>query len=271
LSSAAVRAFSDSRRAALWSYDREGWREGVSASLENDARPLPRCTPDSRCRFPFAVRSMAIPELQTDDTLQNTRDEFFARVGYAITRWAHVDRCLFALCDYAIGANKEMASAIFYKSPNIGDHLSLANVLLAYSVDEGNKKTWSELYLRIEELLPFRNELAHNPPSQNVSLKVAVDVGPKAPPAEIVAALPNASVGIPDIYWSIRTEGNKLLHKKKRSKNSDIRKEEIVTHIEDVNKLIKSLRAFEASLPQPRVLTPAKSSPPTPPGGSKRG
>jgi hypothetical protein len=217
---------------------------------------------------------MTNPEPPTSPPLfdfTSAADEFFSRVGYAITRWAHIDRSLFNLCDYAIGANKEMASAIFYKSPNIGDHLALANTLLGYCTDEKQQNIWSKIYLRIEGLLPFRNALAHNPPTQNTFMKIALDVGSNAPSSAIISALPKAKMVSPDCYWSIRTEQSKLLHKNKKSKEVNIRKEEIIDHIGSVNDLLKSLREFEASLPQPRALTPAKSSSLARQDSSKRG
>jgi hypothetical protein len=91
-------------------------------------------------------------------------EEFFAAFGYAITRWAHVDRSLFHFCRFALSTTVEKMAIVFYRSQTIGDHLTLVDSLLKVSLSKRRLKQWDHIYKMTQKHLPFRNELAHNPP-----------------------------------------------------------------------------------------------------------
>jgi hypothetical protein len=177
-------------------------------------------------------------------------DQFFSRIGYAITRWAHVDSNLFVFCNFALGTSKEMTAAIFYRSPNIKDHLMLTDALMGYVLSGARLKKWNEIYRIADKHLPFRNDLAHNPPVQVVHL------------AGVIGE-PKFQVPPPKQWWEVSTEPTKLLHKK--GKPVKATKEDVVSHIREVNLLLKAMWDFGKSLPKRRRTRLAKSSRPRPP------
>jgi hypothetical protein len=92
-------------------------------------------------------------------------ERFFFLVGYAISRWAYIDRSLFHLCHFALGTCEKMTAIVVYRSPNIGDHLALTDALMvAAQLQDRYLTQWKRISGKIAALLPFRNDIAHNPP-----------------------------------------------------------------------------------------------------------
>jgi hypothetical protein len=174
-------------------------------------------------------------------------DQFFSRLGYAITRWAHVDRNLFEFCNFAMGTSKEITAVIFHRSPNIKDHLMLTDALMGYVLNKARLKKWEEIRKMVEDNLQFRNDLAHNPPVQVVHLMAVVGE-------------PKFQVPPPKQWWEISTEPTKLLHKKGKPRKAT--KEDIVSHIKNVNVLLNAMWDLGKSLPKRRRTRLAISSRP---------
>jgi hypothetical protein len=171
-------------------------------------------------------------------------ERFFFLVGYAITRWGHVDRALFDFCRFALGTTEEKAAVVFYASPNIGNHLVLADGLMSLSVNNRLLKRWKAIVKMADEHLPFRNELAHNPPVQAIHI--------------IAGGNPKFPIPPPKSWWEITTEQTKLLLKRRQPRTS--KEEDITNHIHAVNKLLKEMWTLRKMLPtRPRRFSAPKA------------
>jgi hypothetical protein len=170
---------------------------------------------------------------ETENEARERMERFFFRVGYAVTRWGHVDRALFDFCRFALGTTEEKTAVVFYRSPNISAHLTLADALLTLSLNNRLLKRWTTIFGMINEHLPFRNELAHNPPVQAV---------------HIIARLGDPNVPVKS-WWEITTERTKLLHGKKPRPRT-AKEEDIIAHIHAVNKLLNEMSSLQKMLPK---------------------
>jgi hypothetical protein len=178
------------------------------------------------------------------DQAQDKFDKFFSRLGYAITRWAHVDANLFEFCHFALGKERELTAAIFYRTPNIKDHLMLTDALMGYALRGKRLNKWKEIYKVANDHLSFRNALAHSPPAQIIEI------------IAVIGGKPKFDVPPPIGYWQISTDERKLLHKKGSKLKITI--EDIVEHIKTVNRLIELMWALGKSLPKRRTMQRAK-------------
>jgi hypothetical protein len=114
------------------------------------------------------VQSLFLALVMTEDDFRKRQERFFFLVGYAITRWAYVDRSLFEFCRFALNTTDRKTAILFYRTPSIGDHSILANALMRDAqLQAQHLKHWEQIVSAIEKLLPFRNDLAHNPPGTN--------------------------------------------------------------------------------------------------------
>ena len=182
-----------------------------------------------------------------EDEFRKKTEWFYFLVGYAITRWAYVDRSLFEFCEFALGATERKTAAVFYRSPSIGDHLTLTDSLMASAeLSPESLKRWGKVSKAIGELLPFRNDLAHNPPVQ-VGF-IAVSTNKNDPSKSNVSESRN--------WLEIRTEPKKLLRPKTRAINATV--ELISEHIQKVEKVQGAIRAL-----QWEVIGPPKGIDPT--------
>jgi hypothetical protein len=186
----------------------------------------------------------------TDDH-QKQRERFFSLVGYAITRWAYIDRSLFDFCKFALNANDIKTAIIFYRSPSIGDHLELTNALMSASGLPPETLEWWNLIAQVaKDQLPYRNDLAHNPPVQTAHITV---VGEHVTKTE---------------QWTeIQTEPTKLLHKSKRSSARKISAtaDQVSDHIRKVEQLEQAIAALRWKLMGPPPgLSPTIQPPPFP-------
>jgi hypothetical protein len=173
----------------------------------------------------------------TEDDFRKRQEKFFFLVGYAITRWAYVDRSLFDFCKFALNTSERKTAIIFYRSPNIGDHLTLTNALMADAqLQPLHKKHWEQIVRAIEALLPFRNDLAHNPPVQTGFMAIAMN---KNDPSKTHATEHKQ-------WWEIRTEPRKLLHRPKNKKLREIKadSDQIFDHIKKVEILEDAISAL---------------------------
>jgi hypothetical protein len=182
---------------------------------------------------------------------------FFFIVGYAITRWAHIDAALFKLCTFALGAGDEKTAQVFYRSPQIGDHLALTDKLMLLALSPTRTKLrneWKQITRDILEHLPFRNHLAHNPPFRDT--------------LTLASYLQQGGDHF-DAVWTISTEKTKLLAKK-----ADVRSTftTILAHSKAADTIIDRLDEFQKKLPKrPRKPRAKREAPNILPGsGSKK-
>jgi len=92
---------------------------------------------------------------------------FLRAVGLCVTRWAFVDRQLFWLFRFALGAATHRAAIVYYNQQTIGRRLTHVDELFR-SLFVGDKwmaesEEWARLRNRVNELLPTRNIVAHQP------------------------------------------------------------------------------------------------------------
>jgi hypothetical protein len=168
-----------------------------------------------------------------DDFLKK-QERFFALAGYAITRWAYIDRSLFDFCKFALGTTDHKTAIVFYRTPSIGDHLGLVNALFdASELPPEALKHWTRISREIGRLLPFRNDLAHNPPVQKVRIMVV-----------------NDGVTRHSEIWQIKTDPTKLLHQPAKKKPRKIEATETVIsdHITKVALLEQAISALRWQL-----------------------
>jgi hypothetical protein len=92
---------------------------------------------------------------------------FLRAVGLCITRWAFVDRQLFRLFRIGIGASTHRAAILYYDQQTISRRLSQVDALLKSAFADAQQKEyeaeWKRLRDRMNELLPTRNIIAHQP------------------------------------------------------------------------------------------------------------
>ena len=175
----------------------------------------------------------------TEDDFSKRRDRFFFLLGYAITRWAYIDRSLFDFCKFALNTTERKTAIVFYRSPNIGDHLALTNVLMREAqLQPQHLKHWDQIARLTERLLPFRNDIAHNPPAQAAYVTVVVNKHD----------LSKSHVANQKQEWEIRTEPTKLLHRSKRVRDFRATSDHILEHIKKVQKLEQAISALRWEL-----------------------
>jgi hypothetical protein len=183
--------------------------------------------------------------------------QFFGPVGYAITRWALVDRELFDLCRFALATSDEKMAVVFYRSPSLKDHLMLADALLRLSLSQRQRALWGDIFSLADRLLPFRNDLAHNPPMQIVQIVVTLNAPSDSPPIE------------PQQWWELRTENAKLLNKKKKAMRAKVA--DVIQHIGEVDHLLDLMWDLKNALPKRRKKRSPSSTPRSPQeSGSKK-
>jgi hypothetical protein len=168
---------------------------------------------------------------EPEDKSRKRMEWFFFLVGYAISRWAHVDRTLFDFCRFALGTNEEKTAIVFYRSQSIGDHLALTDALmLAAQLQDHHLAQWKRIRGKIDKLLPFRNDIAHNPPVQKLSMQAFVSRDPSVP-----GRMENVGE-----CWAIETESKKLLQTKS-TREISATDAELVEHIRSVDDLQKDM------------------------------
>jgi hypothetical protein len=92
---------------------------------------------------------------------------FLRAVGLCITQWAFVDRQLFRLFRFGIDAPTHRAAIVYYGQQSIGRRLNQVDELLKSAFEHPDNKIfleeWQYLKGRMNELLPLRNIVAHQP------------------------------------------------------------------------------------------------------------
>jgi hypothetical protein len=92
---------------------------------------------------------------------------FYRAVGVCITQWAYVDRFLFRLFRQGVGAPTHRAAIVYYDQHSMSSHVrqvdALLKGLLATDEHANLRELWKELRQTINDLLPTRNIIAHQP------------------------------------------------------------------------------------------------------------
>jgi hypothetical protein len=92
---------------------------------------------------------------------------FLRAVGLCITQWAFVDRQLFRLFRFGIDAPTHRAAIVYYEQQSLGRRLNQVDELLKSAFEHPDNKAllgeWQRLKGRMNELLPMRNIIAHQP------------------------------------------------------------------------------------------------------------
>jgi hypothetical protein len=181
---------------------------------------------------------------------------FYARVGYIISRWAYIDRNLFEFCRFILRTSDRVTSIIFYRTPNIGDHITLTdNLMKSSGLHERHIETWALIAKEMNKLLPVRNELAHNPVSQVDSAVVVLS-----------EKSPNRSRVISSKSWTqISTEPMKVL-RMRSPKTQVIKDDDLEPHIRKIERLEEGINYLRWQLlGRPVGLGPTIPEPEFPP------
>lgn len=174
------------------------------------------------------------PQPRQDPDLEPFKN-FFTVVGYAITQWAFIDEKLFEFFHFSLGVDKKKAATIFYGAQTISQHLAMTDKVMRMSLSQRHLNVWTSIVSDINEHLPLRNHLAHDPhrysPNETYTLADLAQNRPsrrRLDPYEIVTAEP------------------KLLAKKQWRQT---RYPEIIGHIGAVFEIDRKLKELRAELP----------------------
>jgi hypothetical protein len=108
-------------------------------------------------------------EENREKELVEKHTEFMLHLGMCISRWSNIDGWLFQIYRDCIGGSSWRAANLFYRSPNISDHMNLVNIIIDDIVFENKAQNscldieWRQASKLIKELLEVRNAIAHNP------------------------------------------------------------------------------------------------------------
>src|ERR1700730_102814 len=104
---------------------------------------------------------------------QMPKHEVYPRVGHCITAWANVERQLFSLCNFALGAGQERAAIIYFRTPTLDSRLDLVEELIQTKLprrmreDGGHDHPlvteWKTIIKDVKDLLQTRNFIANQP------------------------------------------------------------------------------------------------------------
>lgn len=197
-----------------------------------------------------ATRPGADVSIKDDPRLQ-----FFFHLGFAISRWAYVDRDLYQIFRALVGGNSDAAVAyLFFKWNSIADHFDATDALISVRYPHPTKRTrdWADIKKLFKANINFRNRLAHDPVTQIVS-----------------AAFGGSHGHVPPPQWELHIETAKLLRPKKPEDDKPITVQRIVAHIEQVAKMQAAISKFRDNLPKRPPKRPSR--PPQPKAPPSRG
>jgi hypothetical protein len=165
------------------------------------------------------------------------RIQFFFHMGFAISRWAYVERDLFEVFRVLLGSNlDEKAAYLFYASTSINHHFEMTSGLVEMSANPKQKKVWKKIAQLFKDNIALRNRLAHDPAAQIVSaVGYAGSTGSRTQPL----------TSPPPPAWELHRESAKP---KKPGDTQPVTIARIKKHIEEVEKLKTALEMFRAGL-----------------------
>ena len=180
-------AFSDSRPISPSAYDRVGWREGATNRFLHVIRTLFRCGLIAMAKLP---------------TLTKQEEELLIWVGLCITEWAKIDYLLLRLTAQVLEVGSGRAAIVYLRTPTLGGRITLIDELITRIISASDaidnrktksnaKKEWEGLARYLNELISFRNKLAHWPRvNQSLSL----------PSGEMSDPVPVLHFGLGDVH-----------------------------------------------------------------------
>jgi hypothetical protein len=169
------------------------------------------------------------PGSEIDKT--DPRLQFFFHLGFAISRWAFVDRDLYYIFRAMIAGNSDAVAAfLFFKMTTIADHFDATDALIKfrYPHPAERAKEWEGIKKLFKDNISFRNRLAHDPVTQ------------------IVSAAGGSPAPVPAPKWELHIETAKP---KKPKDDAPITIDRIISHIEAVKKLEAAIGKFRETLP----------------------
>ena len=108
--------------------------------------------------------AMAIIKLNPDpEEFLDAENEFLRAIGECVTGWAFIDRQLFRLYRFGLGAPTHTAAIIYFEQNTIGQQLHHINNLLQAALTQPQYEKFKKLHKKIKDLLPVRNAIAHHP------------------------------------------------------------------------------------------------------------
>jgi hypothetical protein len=184
---------------------------------------------------------------------KSDRRRFYARLGYAISRWAYVDEQLFTFCRFALGVSEKRAAIVFYRGQTIGEHFAVTDALMkAAQLQDRHLEQWARIGKKINDLLPFRNDIAHNPVVQAGLMIVVLDDVSNGP----------GHVKSNKDWQAIRTSRTKLIHRTKGTREIDVTEADMLAHIDAVSDLEDDMHDLRWSLlGPPRGVNPKARRP----------
>jgi hypothetical protein len=110
-------------------------------------------------------------------------EEFYIWVGVCITEWAHVEDWLFMTCRRCLRTRNDLASIVYYRTPQLESRLKLVDELVKANLPERKKKNgghdhpdiieWKRIEKEITRLLSTRRRIAHQPMRGNIDFQSA--------------------------------------------------------------------------------------------------
>lgn len=94
----------------------------------------------------------------------------YLMIGRCISEWANIEETLFDIFCMVLSTHTTLAAIVFYKTPTLDSRRTLMSELIEahFPTTPGKPthkflKEWREISGQIEELLPYRNLMAHHP------------------------------------------------------------------------------------------------------------
>ena len=97
---------------------------------------------------------------------------FYAKVGWCVTQWAYIERELYLISRWALGANDTVASFVFYQWSSLENKLAYVDGLVARTAQKAHRGTWASIAKKIYTLKGDRNFLVHQPAVFTTSVNV---------------------------------------------------------------------------------------------------
>ncbi len=105
----------------------------------------------------------------SQNEFQALHSEFMFYLGICISSWSTIDAWLFRIFKKCIGGTNRRAAFLFYKSPQISDHIRLVDIVVDDLINQQKvnpkefAREWKCTCKSLKCLIEFRNHIAHNP------------------------------------------------------------------------------------------------------------
>jgi hypothetical protein len=111
--------------------------------------------------FQAAVIIKAFP---APEEYAEAENEFLRTLGLCVTQWAFVDRQLFRLFRFGLQTATHRAAVVYYKSRTLQQRIQFVDELLKQSLSlKQYEEHWCPFAKRLEDLVPVRNIIVHQP------------------------------------------------------------------------------------------------------------